>query len=316
MKIIITGGSGFIGTNLVEHYLDKGVEVLNIDIKPPKINSYHSLWRQLDIRDLSGMQRAFMDFRPDAVMHMAARANLTGKTLEDYSTNTTGVENLCRVSAETPSVRKAVFASTMLVCEVGYQPKHETDYRPTTLYGQSKMVGEQIIRRSAKGFDWAIVRPTSIWGPWFGPTYRGFFDMLMKRRYVNFSGNMSVKTYGYIGNTVYQLDSILASDASNGRTLYIGDYEPTRIKTWAREIAKEFDYRVPTVPRPLIWLAAKLGDWLQKAKIAFPMNSFRFKNMTTDNVLDLRNTAQIAPKTVFSRMEGNRLTIEWIRAHG
>ncbi len=316
MKLMITGGSGFIGTNLMEFYLKQGVQVRNIDIKPPKISSHQLFWKQVDIRDLENLEQTVAEFKPDYVMHMAARANLSGKTMADYDTNTTGVQNLCITCGSVPSVRKVVFASTMLVCMVGYQPCHDQDYFPGTLYGCSKVEGERIVWRQRNGFDWVIVRPTSIWGPWFGPTYRGFFDLLMKRRYVSFSGKMSVKTYGYIGNTIYQLDSILKSEASNGQTLYLGDYVPTHINAWAKEIATEFGYRVRTVPRALIWMAAKFGDALQRCNIAFPMNSFRFTNMTTDNILDLSETEKIAPKTPFSRVEGNRLTIKWIRTHG
>jgi nucleoside-diphosphate-sugar epimerase len=315
MRLLVTGGSGFIGTNLVEHYGNNGDEIMNLDLNPPKIENHERFWRRVDIRDASRLDRIVSDFKPDYVMHMAARANLTGKTLEDYATNTQGVENLIIACNKLKNLRKAVFASTMLVCEVGYQPRHENDYCPNTLYGESKVLGEKLLRDGETGFDWSIVRPTSIWGPWFGPTYRGFFSLIMKRRYFNFSGKMSVKTYGYIGNVVYQLDSIMRSGASTGRTLYVGDYTPYSIKEWAREIAGELNYTVLTVPRACVWLAAKLGDVLQKKNRAFPMNSFRFRNMTTDNVLDLSETEIIAPGTQYSRIEGNRLTLKWMEAH-
>ena len=50
-KIIITGGSGFIGTNMVEFYLDKGLEILNLDIAKPLKQQHGLYWKECDIND-------------------------------------------------------------------------------------------------------------------------------------------------------------------------------------------------------------------------------------------------------------------------
>jgi nucleoside-diphosphate-sugar epimerase len=176
------------------------------------------------------------------------------------------------------------------------------------------MIGEKLVKENTDklNYKWIIIRPTSIWGPWFGPTYRGFFEMILNKRYFNFSGKMSDKTYGYIGNTVYQIDCLLKDENNNGKTFYIGDYIPTNIKEWAIEIAREINSSLITIPRPAIWISAKVGDVLKYFGFRFPMNSFRFSNMTTDNVLPLEETQKIAPLTKYSRVEGNRTTIKWM----
>lgn len=313
MKILLTGGSGFIGTNLMEYYISQKVELVNIDIKPPKIKSHHPYWKDVDIRDFVQFSKIIKDFEPEYVIHLAARANLTGKNLEDYSTNILGVENLIRIANGVISVKKIIFTSTMLVCKAGYIPSGDTDYCPPNLYGESKSIGEKLVRELSKSYSWSIIRPTSIWGPWFGPTYRGFFELIMKKRYFNFSGKMSNKSYGYIGNIVYQIDAILFSELSNGKTLYVADYVPTSIKEWSKEIAAEINIRIITIPRFIIWVAAKVGDIVENAGFKFPMNSFRFKNMTTDAIFPMTETQKIAPDVKFTRMEGNKLTLEWLK---
>jgi len=50
-KILITGGSGFIGTNLIESLKGTDAKILSIDIEKPKIESHTWIWRQVDIRD-------------------------------------------------------------------------------------------------------------------------------------------------------------------------------------------------------------------------------------------------------------------------
>ncbi len=314
-KIIVTGGSGFIGTNLIEHYQGKGFDILNIDIKPPRNPDQVEYWMEANILDKEKLHQLFLEFKPDYVMHMAARADLLGKSLEEYETNTRGVQNVIEVSNSVPSIKKVIFASTMLVCKVGHVPRDENDYCPPNLYGESKVLGEKQVKQAKTNFDWTIVRPSSIWGPWFGATYRGFFELLLRRKYFHFSGKMSIKTYGYIGNVVYQLDSLLMSEKSNRRVFYLGDYQPTNIKDWANEISKELGYKVLTVPSSLIYIAALFGNVLTTFSVKFPMNTFRYKNMTTDNIVPLENTKELAPDVLFSRVEGSRRTLAWMKDH-
>lgn len=316
-RIIITGGSGFIGTNLVDFYLTEGFEVLNLDIKPPRNNKHYDYWLCVDIEDYDLLLEKFNEYMPDYLVHMAARTDLRGKSLNEYSANILGVKNIINVCKEVASLKKVIFASSMLVCKAGYIPVNDHDYCPPNLYGESKMVGEELVRRTTldSGYEWIIVRPTSIWGPWFGPTYRSFFEMILAGRYFNFSGKMSKKTYGYIGNVVYQINQILISDKTSGRTYYLGDYKSTNVKEWAREISAEVNRKVITIPRTLIWVAAKIGDILQRVGLSFPINSFRFHNMTTDNVIPMEDTKAIAPLTIYERTQGNRETIDWMRTY-
>ena len=50
-KILITGGSGFIGTNVIEYLSSKNIKLLNIDINEPKIKNHFEFWREVDILD-------------------------------------------------------------------------------------------------------------------------------------------------------------------------------------------------------------------------------------------------------------------------
>ena len=142
-KIIVTGGSGFIGTNLIEELIRQGYEVINIDIKEPQIKTRNNVWKQVDIKDLENLRKIFRDFSPKYVIHLAARTDLTGKRIEDYSSNTIGVENVLKCCLELESLEKVVVTSSMLVCKTGYYPKNQYDYAPSTLYGKSKVISEE-----------------------------------------------------------------------------------------------------------------------------------------------------------------------------
>jgi nucleoside-diphosphate-sugar epimerase len=314
-KVLITGASGFIGSNLFHYYLDQGFELLNVDFNPPGDHSLKPFWRNVDLTDFKLLEKVVKDFNPDFIVHLAARTDLNGKTNDDYSANTQGTENLIKICKQLSSLKRILFTSSMLVCKPGYIPQHPTDYAPSTIYGDSKVKMEEIIRAENPDFEWAIVRPTSIWGPGFGIPYRNFFDMVINKRYFHIGNTACTKTYGYIENVIHQIDSILNASAEKiqGQVFYLGDYEPTNIKTWADEIGAELGIKIKTIPYSIVKLAALGGDVLKQVGVNFPMTSFRLKNMTTDNVLDLSNTKELAPNLLFTRKKGIKKTLEWLK---
>uniref|UniRef100_UPI004048DD8D NAD-dependent epimerase/dehydratase family protein n=1 Tax=Algoriphagus sp. TaxID=1872435 RepID=UPI004048DD8D len=313
IKIIVTGGSGFIGTNLIHYFIEKGFDVINIDITPP-VSEFIKYWRLVDINDYEKLYRLILEFSPEYVIHLAARTDLRGKNSNDYNVNTIGTQNLISALNKTPSIKRVLFASSMLVCRPGYFPAHDTDYSPSTLYGKSKVEMEKIIRNTNQNYDWVIVRPTSIWGPYFKEPYFNFFELIRNKKYFHIGYLSCSKTYGYVGNVIYQLEEILFTERSQSftKTFYLGDYEPIHIEFWANEIANEFGYSIRRVPFFIVWSASLFGDVLKSFNIEFPLNSFRLKNMTTDNIINLSDTFKIAPNLPFTRKEGIINTLNWL----
>jgi len=174
-RVLVTGGSGFIGTNLVASYRAAGVTVVNADVQRPRNSADTDLWAPVDITRIDDIRAVVSRFRPTHVFHLAARTDLRGREVADYPANVEGVAALLSALAEasTPVIRLVV-ASSRMVCRIGYQPVSDYDYCPPTAYGASKVETERLVR-SAVAIPWVLVRPTSIWGPWFDIPYRDFF---------------------------------------------------------------------------------------------------------------------------------------------
>jgi len=120
-------------------------EFMNLDNRPPRNAAHKGFWQECDLLDAPLLKKIITDFSPTHVVHLAAKTGLDEKKLSDFAANMEGVENMLRVSEKTPSVERVIFTSSLLVCRMGYVPKHDTDYKPTTLYGQSKVEGEKIV---------------------------------------------------------------------------------------------------------------------------------------------------------------------------
>lgn len=313
-KILITGGSGFIGTNLIESLRKANDTLLNIDIAEPKLDAHKPFWRKIDIREKEKLSEVIGEFMPDYVIHLAARTDLNGKDLQDYDANMQGVTNLLDALNNVPNLKRVVFASSMYVCEPGYVPKDFEDYAPHTLYGESKVETERRIKENNPTYTWSIIRPTSIWGPWFGEPYNKFFHIVLNHMYFHMGKRACRKTYGYVDNAIYQIKSILTADEQkvNKKVFYIGDYDPYDITEWANEIGKEAGIWIPRVPYWCFVCVGWFGDFLKKFGVAFPMTSFRLHNMTTDNVHNLEPIKEIAPDLPVARIEGTKRTLEWI----
>jgi len=318
-KILVTGGSGFIGTNLIEHYKSIGDKVFNIDVKQPRNIGHVDQWYKVDILDKDKLAIIVKEIEPNIVFHMAARTDLNGLNVDRYDVNTKGIENLISALNEINSLDFVVFASSMLVCRLGYKPSSEVDYCPNTPYGESKVIGEGLIRSSNTTFPWVIVRPTSIWGPWFGVPYRDFFDMIRKGFYVHPKGVRVRRSYGFIYNSIFQLSRIAdrLNDSLVGKTIYLADYQPVELKSWSENIQKSLKVReVKEAPMLLFKVAAKLGDTLKIFGYKNPpMSSFRLNNMLTPMVHDTTPLEKYCGAAPYSINEGVIVTCEWLLTH-
>lgn len=315
MKVLVTGSSGFIGQAVVRRLRAEGCEVVGLDRAPSDATEI-----VCDILEADRLQHAVKDAAPDAVIHLAARIDLDEKVdLAGYTANIEGVENLVEAVRLTPSIRRAIWTSSQLVCRVGYVPSGDTDYRADTLYGQSKVRTEQIVRQQdGAEREWCLVRPTTVWGPGMSPHYQRFLRMIQRGHYFHVGRAPLWKSYSYIENIAFQYWKLLVApkDTVHRRTFYLADYQPIDLLAWSDAFQRAFGSRpIPHMPLGLARMLAYCGDAVNAAGLKkFPFNSFRLNNVLTQYQFDLKPTEAVCGPLPFNMEQGVAATAAWLQA--
>lgn len=171
MKVLITGGAGFIGSHLADRLLARGDDVLVIDnyatARRDNLSDHERLTVvEGSIVDRSLVDEAFSSFGPDVVAHAAASYKDPDDWAEDAGTNAVGTANVIKAS-QAAGIGRFVYFQTALC--YGLQPLEqpitlEHPLRPEeSSYAISKTAGEYYVRLS--GLDWVSLRLANAYGP-------------------------------------------------------------------------------------------------------------------------------------------------------
>ncbi len=185
MKLLITGGAGYVGAMLVHQYAARPdvEDILSIDKDPSpawlkdEAGMEKVAWVQANLGDFDWQEQA-AGFMPDVVIHTAWQIReLFGRKKLQWKWNVEGSENVFDFAFSTPSVKKLIHFSTASV--YGAYPENSLDYRfkeadslreEDYLYGAEKKKVEEILREKYERTGTAspqifIIRPAAITGP-------------------------------------------------------------------------------------------------------------------------------------------------------
>ncbi len=173
MKILVTGGAGFIGSNIVDAYIAAGHDVVVLDnLSTGRINNLNKQaeFVQLDIQD--DLSALFSKHKFDIVNHHAAQMDVRRSVEDpifDAKTNVLGVINILQNCAKS-GVNKVIFASSggAIYGEQDYFPadeKHKT--QPYSPYGITKLVGEKYLffYHLTYNLNYVVLRYANVYGP-------------------------------------------------------------------------------------------------------------------------------------------------------
>jgi GlcNAc-P-P-Und epimerase len=315
--IAVTGGSGFIGTNLSEALSNRpDVKFLNLDVVPPKVAAHKALWVPCDLLNPDSVVNTLHRLQPAKVVHLAGRTDMIGTTIDDYAANHVGTENLIKAVQQVPSVRRVIFTSSQFVVGPGELPRDDCDFRPHTIYGESKVESEKAVRRAHLACVWTIIRPTNIWGKWHPRYPNEFWKVLKQGRYVHPGGGRVPRSYGYVRNIVEQIGTILdrAPEIVDREVFYVGD-PPIDLFEWTNAFSLALrGAPVRVVPRPLLRGLGLVGDAIVAAGGRFPIFTSRYRSMTESYVTPMEKTFERLGRPTITLKQGVDETVAWLRS--
>ena len=272
MKVLLTGGAGFIGSHVADTFLQAGHEVVILDNLSSGNRENLPAQARLYLLDLgsSEVEKVFAAERPDIVDHHAAQISVTVSErdpLQDARTNVLGMLNLLEACRRFP-VTKLIFASTggAIYGDTDRLPTPE-DFPPQPLspYGIHKWLGEQYLRYYAHqhGLAYTVLRYANVYGPRQNPDGEAgvvsiFITRLLRGETPTLFAYPGEKD-GMVRDYVYAEDvaraNLAALDNGTGQTINIGTGVPTTTGALYRAITEGF----PGAPEPR-WDKARPGD--------------------------------------------------------
>lgn len=234
MRVLVTGGAGFVGSNLTFSLLSGGHEVGVIDdLSVGTIENLHpAAWfRRMSILDEDLVER-FGDFGPEVVVHLAAQASV-GESIRDpentHAVNVTGTRRVAS-AAQDAGCRLVLSASSAAVYgePVGIPIAEGAPKAPANPYGASKLEAEHALAQELEGTatDFASLRFSNIYGPRQDAAGEGgvvaifFGRMSAGLAPVVYGSGRQTRDFIYVGDVVAAiLDAIQAPGRLSGESL-------------------------------------------------------------------------------------------------
>lgn len=245
MKILVTGGAGFIGSQVVDAYLKAGHQVAVIDNLstgkranlPERINLHEG-----NITDENFVKKVFQEFQPEVVNHHAAQISVVvsvASPLQDAELNILGTLTILEAVRHTPSVKKVIYSSSggaMYGDPTGVPCTEETAAKPVSPYGLSKHTAERYIwlYTTFSPFKATVLRYANVYGPRQDPHGEAgvcaiFSARMLKGEPVTIFGDGSqIRDYIYVGDIVAA--NLLALDKGDGESYNISTGRGTTTK--------------------------------------------------------------------------------------
>jgi len=301
MNILVTGGSGFIGTNLVSDLLELGHKVTIYD--KHKSETYPDLCIVGDVREKEKLTRSIQG--ADAVYHLAAehRDDVHPASLY-YDVNVGGAENIVD-ALEKNGVNRLIYTSTVAVYGLNSrEPNEDSPIKPFNDYGKSKYEAETIFNKWADS-DYThcliTVRPTVIFGEKNRGNVYNLINQIASNRFIMVGNGKNKKSMGYVLNCTKFLTFLLKT--TTGKHVYnYADKPDLRIDELVR-ITKHTLFKRNDLGFRLPYMIGLLGGYAfdSLAKMTgktYPISSIRIKKFSADTQVSaqkVKDTGFTAP---------------------
>jgi 3beta-hydroxy-Delta5-steroid dehydrogenase / steroid Delta-isomerase len=270
-RVLVTGGSGFVGANLVTELLDRGHDVRSFDRAPSALPAHPRLQTVVgDICDADDVAAAVEGI--DTVIHTAAIIDLMGgaSVTEEYrqrsfAVNVGGTKNLVH-AAQDAGVKRFVYTASNSVVMGGQRISGGDEPMPYTqrfndLYTETKVVAEKFVlaQDGVREMLTCSIRPSGIWGRGDKTMFRKLFESVLAGHVKVLVGSGDAKLdNSYVHNLIHGFilaaEHLVPGGTAPGQAYFINDGEPINMFDFSRPVVEACGQRWPKfrVPGPLV----------------------------------------------------------------
>jgi len=266
MRILVTGGAGFIGSHIVDQCIAAGHEVAVVDNlwdegggKKANLNPQAGFYH-VDITDEASLDHVFDEVRPEIVSHQAAQHSVAVSTKTpklDARVNVLGLLNVL-TNCTRVGTRKIVFASSGATygTPVRLPIDEDVPQRPESPYGITKMVTEYYLRywQEAHDLTYTALRYGNVYGPRQDPNGEAGVIAIFAKRFLNHEAvridwdGEQQKDYVYVGDVARA--NLIALDSGDNDIFCIGTGKGTSVNEIYRGLEEIIGYSPEIVKAP------------------------------------------------------------------
>src|ERR1700748_453279 len=302
--VLVTGGSGFVGANLVAELLEQGHHVRSFDRAPSPLPDHPQLQVvQGDICDKATVASAVEGI--DTVFHTAAIIELMGGSSvtdeyrqRSFDVNVGGTENLVE-AARGAGVKRFVYTASNSVVMGGKRISGGDETLPYTerfndLYTETKVVAERFVL-SQNGIDGMLacaLRPSGIWGRGDQTMFRKVFESVLAGHVKVLVGRKAARLdNSYVHNLIHGFilaaEHLMPGGTAPGQAYFINDAEPVNMFEFARPVVAACGHRLPRLRISGAAMHAAMSGW-QRLHFRFglpkpPLEPLAIERLSLDN---------------------------------
>ena len=326
MRVLVTGGAGFVGSHLVRRLLSHGHTVTSLDrsagLFDEELRTSGAVMLTGSVTDEADVDRAMVG--QEVVYHLASPF---GDILESdaayWAIEVDGTRHVLE-SARRHRVRRVVHCSTQGVHGIIREPLGDEDspVAPRDYYCYCKAEGEKIVREFlAEGMDVVIVRPTSVYGPGDTRGWLTLYRMVAKGWFLMVGDGRTYNHPVYVENLVDLFELVAVAPSARGRTYLAADQEPVTLTQLVRSVSIALGVRVRILRFPwygAAWLGATVIESVcRRIGLKPPVFRRRLSWFKTNRAFRIdRAREELGYTPHVGLQDGLRRTAAWYRQQG
>jgi len=316
MAILLTGGSGFIGSHF--HTAIPNHDIINLDLERPNF-PFKSAFVQGDIRIEKDVRKAVANHGITSIISLAAKHHDFGIGHDEYfDTNEDGTRIICKVAADY-NINEIIFYSSVAVYGIREEISTENlETKPDSPYGESKLAGEKVL------IEWAkekperkvlIIRPTLVFGKNNMANMRNLIKQIDSGLYFHLGKADNVKSIAYVENLV-QATLFLKERMKLGVSIYNYADEPQlTTRDISNVIAETLNKKIRlSVPKTLgVMMGLPFDIIIKLTGKNLPISSARIKKLGTATHHSAKKVFSDGFQPRYSTVEGLKKMVDWYK---